>query len=149
MEGMMFRKILVPTDGSELSDKAMNAAIDIARRLGGSLVGLCVSEPYPYSPLSEGAIVGDAVGYENRSLEIAHQHLERMQASAKAANVPCEVVVKKSFDPYKEIVEVAKTSNCDSIVMASHGRKGLRGLMLGSETQKVLAHIDIPVLVCK
>ena len=145
----MFQRLLVPTDGSDLSNKAVTAALDLARRTNGSIVGLCVSHPYPYSPLSEGGMVADAVGYENRSLEIAHDHVEQLRAAAESAQVPCEVVVVKSFDPYKEIIDVAKKKECDAICMGSHGRHGLSRLLLGSETQKVLLNADIPVIVCK
>ncbi|MGV3742684.1 MAG: universal stress protein [Burkholderiaceae bacterium] len=143
----MFQKILVPTDGSELSEKAVRGAIEIALMTKGSIVGLCVSQPYPYSPLSEGAIAGDAVEFENRSTKIANEHLEHIKAAAGDANVPCETIVTKSFEPYKDIVETAKKMNCDSIFMASHGRRGLNKLLLGSETQKVLAHAEVPVVV--
>ena len=143
----MFQKILVPTDGSELSEKAIQGAIDIASKINGAIVALCVSQPYPYSPLSEGAIAGDAVGFENRSLEVATDHVERVKDAASKVNVPCETVVTKSFEPYKDIVEIAKKLNCDSIFMASHGRRGFNRLLLGSETQKVLAHAEVPVVV--
>jgi nucleotide-binding universal stress UspA family protein len=143
----MFQKILVPTDGSDLSEKAIKGAIDIASRTNGTIIGLCVSQPYPYSPLSEGAIAGDVVGFENRSLEIATENVERIKDAAKTANVPCETVVTKSLDPHTDILEVAKKMNCDSIFMASHGRRGLNRLLLGSETQKVLAHAEVPVVV--
>jgi nucleotide-binding universal stress UspA family protein len=145
----MFQKILVPTDGSELSEKAVRTAIEIASQAKGSIVGLCVSQPYPYSPLSEGAVAGDAAGFENRSMEIATEHVDRIKEAARNANIPCETVVTKSFDPYKDIIETAKKMNCDSICMASHGRRGFNKLLLGSETQRVLAHADIPVVVCR
>lgn len=145
----MFQRILVPTDGSELSEKAIRLAIDVASRMNGSIVALCVSQPYPYSPLSEGAVAGDAVGFENRSLEIATDHVGRVKEAAAGAGIPCETVVTKSFDPYKDIIDTAKKMNCDVIFMASHGRKGLNRLLLGSETQRVLAHADVPVLVCR
>jgi nucleotide-binding universal stress UspA family protein len=145
----MFQKILVPTDGSELSEKAIAAALEVATKMSGSIVALCVAQPYAYSPLSEGAVVSDAVGFENRSLEIATEHVERIKEAAAKAQVSCETVVTKSFDPYKEIIDTAKKMNCDAIFMASHGRRGLNRLLLGSETQKVLAHADVPVLVCR
>lgn len=145
----MFQKILVPTDGSELSQKAVHAALEVAGKMNGSIVALCVSQPYAYSPLSEGAVVGDAVGFENRSLEVATDHVEGIKEAATKAGIPCETVVTKSFDPYKDIIDTAKNMHCDAIFMASHGRRGLNRLLLGSETQKVLAHADIPVLVCR
>lgn len=145
----MFKKILVPTDGSEHSERAIRAAVNIAQQSKGSLVGLCVAQPYPYSPLSEMAIAGDAAEYESRSVALAEKHLDRIRAAAEEANVPCETLVTKSFMPSKEIIKMAKEAHCDAIVMASHGRKGLSKLILGSETQSVLAHADIPVLVCR
>ncbi|WP_026076118.1 universal stress protein [Noviherbaspirillum massiliense] len=143
----MFRKILVPTDGSELSGKAIKAAVELAGKIDGSIVGLCVSEPYPYSPLSEGAIAGDAATYEARSRELAQRHVQKVKDAAAAANVPCEAMVAQSFSPFEEIIDVARNKGCDVIFMASHGRKGLNRLFIGSETQKVLAHSDIPVMV--
>jgi nucleotide-binding universal stress UspA family protein len=145
----MFQKILVPTDGSQLSDKAVQLAVDTAAKMHGAIVGLCVTQPYPYSPLSESAFIGDLVDFENRSMEAATRHVEKIKEAAAKANIPCETVVTKSFDPYKDIIETAKSTNCDSIFMASHGRKGLNRLLLGSETQKVLSHADIPVVVCR
>jgi nucleotide-binding universal stress UspA family protein len=145
----MFKKILVPTDGSEHSERAIRIAIEIAQQSKGSIVGLCVAQPYPYSPLSEGAVAGDAAEYERQTVALAEKHTAKILSAAKEMDVPCETVVTKSFKPSKEIIEVAKSSQCDAVVMASHGRKGLSKLILGSETQNVLAHADIPVLVCR
>jgi nucleotide-binding universal stress UspA family protein len=145
----MFKRILVPTDGSELSERAVMAAIDIAKRMDGTIVGLCVSQPYPFLPFSETSISDDMAEFEYRSRELAEHHVAKIMSAAKVANIPAEVRVTKSFHPYQEIIGVAKASNCDSIVMASHGRKGLNRILLGSETQKVLSHTELPVLVCR
>lgn len=143
----MFKSILVPTDGSPLSDKAIEAAIDFAKASGIKIVALSVAEPYPFSPLYEGAMTAESGIYEAKMEELAHAHVQKIADAAKLANVPCETVVAQSFSPYEEIIKAAQQSGCDVIFMASHGRKGLNRLFLGSETQKVLAHTTIPVMV--
>jgi nucleotide-binding universal stress UspA family protein len=145
----MFKKILVPTDGSPLSDKAINAAVEFARTVGGELVALSVAEPHVYSSLIEGtsAITPGTNAYEDKAREMAQQHVKKVADLAGAGNVVCSTAVALSFNPYEEIIRMAEEFNCDVIFMASHGRKGLNKLFLGSETQKVLAHSAIPVLV--
>lgn len=147
----MFNTILVPTDGSALSDKAISAAVELAKTQGGKIVGLSVAEPYPYSLWADGsgAVAPDFADYEERMSERAQQNVQKIAAAAGAANVPCQVSIAQSFDPSDEIVKAAKEFHCDAIVMASHGRKGLNRLLLGSETQKVLTHTTIPVLVIR
>lgn len=143
----MFKKILVPTDGSPLSDKAIGAAVEFAREMGGGIVGLSVAEPYPFTPLSETAFGRDGDIYEQRMRELAESNVQKIADAAKAANVSCETSIAMSFSPYEEIVNAAAKFGCDIIFMASHGRKGLNKLFVGSETQKVLAHSTIPVMV--
>lgn len=142
----MFKKILLPTDGSELSDKAIGGAMQMAAKLGASVVGVTVVEPYSYSTLSEyrPETFDD---YEARMKAIAVERLEKVEAAAKAAGVKAETTVVKSFSPYEAIIEASKKAGCDVIFMASHGRRGLNALLLGSETQKVLTHSTIPVMV--
>jgi nucleotide-binding universal stress UspA family protein len=144
---IMFKTILVPTDGSDLSDKAINAAIEFGKSSGSKVVGISVAEPYPFSPLYQTAAGADATIYEDRMREVAQMHVQKIADAAKEANVGCETAVAQSFSPYEEIIAAAKKFGCDAIFMASHGRKGLNRLFIGSETQKVLAHTDIPVLV--
>lgn len=143
----MFKTILVPTDGSSLSDQAIKAAIEFAQTNGGKIVGLSVADPYPYAPLTDGSVTVDARSYEEKMCEMAQMHVRKIADAAQAANVPCETFVRQSFNPHEEIISVAIKHNCDVIFMASHGRKGLSSLFVGSETQKVLAHSTIPVLV--
>lgn len=143
----MFKKILVPTDGSTLSDKAINAAIEFGREYGAQLVALSVAEPYPFSPLSESAFIDERRLYDERARELAQQSVDKIAAAARVANVPCETVVAQSFAPHDEIIKAAKEHGCDLIFMASHGRKGLGRLFIGSETQKVLANSSVPVMV--
>lgn len=145
----MFKTILVPTDGSALSDKAIRTAIEFARLTGARLVGVSVAEPYPYSPMSEGAITIDSSDYQEKMLEVAKLNVKKIADAASAANVHCETHVRQSFSPYEEIIDIANLQSCDVVIMASHGRKGLNKLFLGSETQKVLAHSTLPVLVIR
>lgn len=143
----MFKTILVPTDGSPLSDKAINAAIEFAQSNGSKIVGLSVAEPYPYAPLTDGSMTVDAGSYEEKMREMAQLHVKKIADAAQAANIPVQTCVRQSFSPHEEIIAVALEYQCDIIFMASHGRKGLSRLFVGSETQKVLAHSTIPVLV--
>ena len=142
----MFKKILLPTDGSELSDKAIAGAMQMAAKLGAGIVGLTVVEPYSYSSLSEYR-PESFDDYEARMSKAAQERLEKLEAAAKAAGVAVTTMVVKSFSPYEAIIEAAKKADADVIFMASHGRKGLNALLLGSETQKVLTHSAVPVMV--
>jgi nucleotide-binding universal stress UspA family protein len=142
----MFKKILLPTDGSELSAKAVQGALKMAGQLGASVVGLTVVEPYSYSTLSEYR-PETLEAFEARNAQAAEQRLAPLVQAASEAKVPCETVTVKSFSPYEAIIETARKYGCDVIFMASHGRRGLSAVLLGSETQKVLTHSTIPVLV--
>lgn len=143
----MFKTILVPTDGSLLSHKAIDAAIAFCQLAGGKIIGLSVAEPYPYSPLSESAMMVDANLYQEQMNRMAHLHVQKIADAALAGGVQYETQVAQSFNPSDEIVDIAQKRHCDVIFMASHGRKGLNKLFVGSETQKVLAHTTLPVLV--
>lgn len=143
----MFKKILVPTDGSALAEKAALAAFELAEKLDSTIVAISVAQPYPYSPLSEGTSVIAGKDYEEKTMTEAHSHVDRLKSLADERHVKMETVVAQSFDPYKEIVDTAAQRHCDAIFMASHGRKGLSKMFLGSQTQKVLAHTDIPVAI--
>jgi nucleotide-binding universal stress UspA family protein len=147
----MFKNILLPTDGSPLSDKATAQAIELARTHGGRIVALSVIQPFPIVTLAgdSGMVAPDAELYEQQMRNAARGFVDRVSAAASAANVPCEGIVALSPSPHKEIVAAAGKYGCDAIVMASHGRTGLNKLLLGSETQKVLAHTELPVLVLR
>jgi nucleotide-binding universal stress UspA family protein len=145
----MYKRILVPTDGSALSDEAAAAAIDFARLCGADLVALSVAEPYPLAPSAEGAMVIDA-GVETEALLQLSQHaVEQVAKAAQAASVPCTTVTAVSLSPYQEIIDTATNRHCDLIFMASHGRRGLSRLLAGSVTQNVLAYSSIPVMVLR
>lgn len=146
-DAIMFKNILLPTDGSSLSDKAIRAGIEFASKNDSRIVVLSVAEPYPYSPLADNPFAPDAAAYEEKMRSLADGYVKKVAEAANLAKVPVETCVSLSFSPYEEIVKTAKNFHCDVIFMASHGRKGLNKLFIGSETQKVLAHTDLPVLV--
>lgn len=145
----MFKNILLPTDGSELAVKATELAIRFAQVHGARIIAICVAQPFPFVPLTEGAVVPDAEVFETQIAVTAQVHIDKVAAACAAAGVPFEGIVVSSHTPYQEIVDAADKHNCDIILMASHGRTGLNKLFLGSETQKVLAHTKLPVLVLR
>jgi nucleotide-binding universal stress UspA family protein len=143
----MFNTILVPTDGSPLAEKAAIAAVEFAKEVGGKIIAISIAEPHPSALLSDSDFFGNTHEFKEKAHDLAKEHVEKVAAAASAENVPCETIALHSFRPDAEILNAAKQYNCDLIFMASHGRKGLGGLFIGSETQKVLAHATIPVLV--
>jgi len=145
----MFKRILVPTDGSELAGKAVVGAIELARIHGASLVALHV---FPHLP---GAHHGAASpflqqlepGYEKGQREEAEAILGEVTKAATAAGVAVSTVIVESEDISGQIVAAANEKGCDLICMASHGHSGIAAVVLGSETHKVLIHTHLPVLV--
>ncbi len=142
----MFKKILLPTDGSDQSDKAIAGAVDFAKTLGASIVGMTAVEPYSYANLSEYQPESPE-DYEARHAKVAAARLAKIAAVAAKRGVKAETKTVHSFSPYEAIIKAATESGCDLIFMSSHGRRGLDALLLGSETQKVLTHSKIPVMV--
>jgi nucleotide-binding universal stress UspA family protein len=144
---MMFKTILVPTDGSPSAEKAVSAAVKFAKETNAKIIGISVAEPHPSALLSDSDFFGTSHGFAEKAHDLAKEYVEKVAALASAENVPCETVAIHSYRPDEEIVSAAKKYGCDLIFMASHGRKGWTGLFVGSETQKVLAHSPVPVLV--
>jgi nucleotide-binding universal stress UspA family protein len=144
----MYKCILVPTDGSDISKKAVQTACMLAKQSGGSLVTLSVKGPYPYSAISEMQPVPPQEFYDAQE-RIATEWVNAALAVAREAGVPCKGFTLEAVHPWEAILEQAKSQGCDLVVMASHGRRGLSALLLGSETQKVLTHSPIPVLIVK
>jgi nucleotide-binding universal stress UspA family protein len=143
----MFKHVLLPTDGTELSQRAVEKGVEFARIMGARLTGLYVCMPFQVFAL-DGVLVGDSEEeYERESKALADRHLATIAEAAAAAGVPCELVQSANEHPYLQIVDTAKERGCDVIFMASHGRRGMAALLLGSETTKVLTHTDIPVMV--
>jgi len=139
----MFKHLLIPTDGSELSEAAIQAGMQFAKSINAKVTGFFAMPTFLdiYGP--EGVI-------ETRR-DYPKAHADRLVAvimqAAKAADVPCETVLQTSNQPYEAIIATAKEKGCDLILMASNGRRGMQAFLLGSETQKVLTHSKIPVLV--
>jgi nucleotide-binding universal stress UspA family protein len=142
----MFRHILVPTDGSELSRKAIEGAIDLAQAVGARVTAYACLPQYPYSPFSE-VVIEPPVDFLERSEREAHVHLQEVERAAHNVGVVCESRTSVHPSPYLGIIEAAEKGGCDVIFMASHGRRGLGSLLIGSETQRVLTHTKIPVIV--
>ncbi len=145
----MFKKILVPTDGSKLSRQAVKAAVELARDTGASLVVVNVQPPFQPPVVAEVpvAYVYTPKEYEESAGKSARKILDDAAKLATAAGVQAQTAFVFDPSPYEAIIAAARKHKCDLIMMASHGRRGLSGLLLGSETQKVLTHCKIPVLV--
>ena len=146
----MFKNILIPTDGSELSQKAVRMAVDLARLHRARLTGIHVIPDYHLLIAYEGAfdpITEERIEEEARSR--AESYLAYVRKAAEEAGVPCDTVCETSDHPYDAILKTADNKNCDLILMTSHGRKGLAAVLLGSETRKVLTHTRVPVLVVR
>jgi nucleotide-binding universal stress UspA family protein len=143
----MFKHILLPTDGSELSAAAIKQGVRFAKSIGAKVTGLCVmQQQHPF--FYEMEIPTEALEQvAKRCKELAETYLAAIEKEAKEARVACDVVYEKNDYPYEVIIRVAEQKGCDLIMMASHGRKGVGALLIGSETQKVLTHSKIPVLV--
>ncbi len=145
----MFKHILVPTDGSALSSDTVRRAVGFAKEAGARVTFLFAKPDYPVAFYGEGALIDPTT--PEKFAEIAEKQAQDILAAsvrtAAEAGVPCETVSVTNDVPYEAIIDAAADRGCDLIFMASHGRRGFSGLLLGSETQKVLTHSKIPVLV--
>lgn len=143
----MFKHILIPTDGSELSVVAVTQGIKLAKEINARVTGLTVTMPFHFFAVDGMQISDTAERYEQDSKALALRNLQVIREAANAAGVACELIHRVSEHPYEEIVKTAQEQGCDVIFQASHGRRGMRALVMGSETHKVLTHTKIPVLV--
>lgn len=144
----MYSRILVPTDGSDITRKAVQTAISLARRLDAQLFAISVKEPFPYSAISEVQPIAPQAFYDAQE-KVARQRVSAVVEAAREQQVACSGYTVESLHPWEAILDHAKSKGCDLIVMASHGRRGVAALLLGSETQRVLLHSVVPVLVVK
>lgn len=145
----MYQRILVPTDGSAVSILAEQAAIDFARANGGTIVAIAVGQPMLPAATLDGAMALDpAIEAETLLLETG-RHVERVAAAARAAGVACTTVTTIAHSASDAILEHADKQACDLIFMATHGRRGLTRLLMGSVTQDVLAAAAVPVMVLR
>jgi nucleotide-binding universal stress UspA family protein len=145
----MYKHILIATDGSELAGKAVAVGFDLARQLGSQVTVVTVTEPWTVYMTGEAAIGFPVEEYEKSAKESATHILAGVSKLARKANIPCATIHVNDQFPAEGILEAAKKNNCDLIVMASHGRRGLGRLLLGSQTVRVLTHSAVPVLVCR
>lgn len=145
----MFKHILVPTDGSELSQDTVRRAVSFAKEAGAKITAFYAKPEFPVTYYGEGVLI-DTTSPE-KFAELAESQAQEILGFAgklcEEAGVACAKVSATSDIPYEAIIDAAKNNGCDLIFMASHGRSGLTSLLLGSETNKVLTHSTIPVLV--
>ena len=145
----MFHRILVPTDGSAVTSKAVATAIDLLKASpGGSLFTISVKEPFPYSAISEMQPVPPQEFYDAQERTAAGR-VQAAADAARAAGLTCHAHTVEAVHPWEAILDHAKAQGCDVIVMASHGRRGVAAMLLGSETSRVLLHTTLPVLVVR
>jgi nucleotide-binding universal stress UspA family protein len=147
----LYRHILVPTDGSALSRKAVKAAVQLAKTLGARVTGAYVIPPFVPPMYAEGMVYAAVSPQRQRDAakRAGTQALKEVVATARKAGLQAGAALLAADYPWEGILKAAKARRCDLIVMASHGRRGLAGLLLGSETTKVLTRSKIPVLVCR
>jgi nucleotide-binding universal stress UspA family protein len=148
----MFKHILLPTDGSKLSDRAVQRGLELAKELGARATSVHVIPEFRMMA-DESFVLPTSADLKRRYDKEAKSRAEKMLAKigerAKAAGVKHDSVTVTGDVAFEHIIDTAKKCKCDLIVMASHGRRGLSGLLLGSETAKVLTHSKIPVLVVR
>jgi nucleotide-binding universal stress UspA family protein len=145
----MYTHVLIPTDGSELSDDAVRRGVALAKSLGARVTGLTVFPAFHTFAVQPMVLTDTREQYGKECAALGEKYLRVVEDTAAASGVPCEVMQIMHDEPYQAIIDAAKTRGCDLIVMASHGRKGVAALVLGSETAKVLTHSKVPVLVCR
>lgn len=143
----MYKHMLVPTDGSPLSTAAVEKGLAFAKEIGAKATLLTVIEPFHIISADAEQLAGTRSTYEEHAKAQAEKHLAALKEKASSMGVACEAVNIVSGEPYQSIIDTALKNNCDLIAMASHGRRGVSALVLGSVTMKVLTHSKIPVLV--
>ena len=144
----MFKHFLLPTDGSKLSEEAIRMGVQLAKTINAKVTGFYAIPEFHVFTFKTQMLEDTKSEFVGDSKAHAAQYLSVIETAAKAAGVTYEVVSSIHDDPYEAIIQIANERGCDLIVMASHGRKGVQAVLLGSETQKVLTHSHIPVLVC-
>ena len=143
----MFTNILIPTEGSDLAAKAVEQGVRFAKEIGAKITAVTVTEPFELVSVSQIQLEYTPIEYQKHSKAHAEKVLGVVSAAAKSAGVVCDTLHVEHELVYQAIIEAAEARRCDLIVMASHGRRGVAAVVLGSETVKVLTHSKIPVLV--
>jgi nucleotide-binding universal stress UspA family protein len=147
----MYKNLLLATDGSKLSSKAVAHGIALAQAVGAKLTAFYAAPDYPMPAYADG-VVYEPVSrkeYAKLAAQDSEKILGDVSAKAAAAKVECKTTYSIAASPWEAILDAAKKNKCDAIVMASHGRRGMSALLLGSETQKVLTHSKLPVIVVR
>jgi nucleotide-binding universal stress UspA family protein len=143
----MYKRILLPTDGSEASRRSILAGVDFARSVGAEVVVMTATPEFHMFTTDADMLEQTQQDYAEASRARGQRMLNEVATVARDAGVTCTCIAVASDSPYEAIIATARDHGCDLIVMASHGRRGIKGLLLGSETQKVLVHSAIPVMV--
>ncbi|MGL1834771.1 universal stress protein [Rhodocyclaceae bacterium SMB388] len=145
----MFKHLLVPTDGSQLSDAAVGRAVTFAKETGARVTFFYAQPDFPMPIYGEGALIDPTTPeqFAKSAEREAKKILDKAKAAADDVGVVADIDTAVNEVPYEAIIDAADRHGCDLIFMASHGRRGIAGLLLGSETQKVLTHSKIPVLI--
>ncbi len=148
-EAAMYKHILIPTDGSALSEEAIRQGVAFAKSINATVTAVTVSPSF-HTVSRDTMMVSDTrAQYQKDCEDRAERYLAFAGEIARSSGVPCESAHVVNDHPYEGIIDAARTKGCDLIFMASHGRKGVAALVLGSETTKVLTHSKIPTLVCR
>ena len=143
----MYKNILISTDGSELAGRAVKHGANLAKSLGAKVLVLTVTTPYHIFTMETKMVENTPAEFTKAAQADAAKLLASAGETVKAAGVACDTVQVEHEHVYQAIIDAAKAKGCDLIVMASHGRRGISAIVLGSETVKVLTHSRIPVLV--
>jgi nucleotide-binding universal stress UspA family protein len=143
----MFTHILLPIDGSPLSEAAMHKGIQFAKSINAKVTGFHAIQPFHIFTLQTEMLEDTREQFDKGTRAHAEHCLAVMKQAADEAGVPCDTMSVTTEHPYEAIIKAAEDKGCDLIMMASHGRRGMRGVLIGSETSKVLTHTHIPVLV--
>jgi len=141
----MYQHILVPIDGTPHSASAVKQAVSLAKSIGAKVTVLTVVHRFPTLPLGISSTYADE--FRRHAQSDAERSLAEAEQEAERAGVPCEIVKVEDRQPYEAIIETAGARGCDLIAMASHGRRGMSALVIGSETMKVLTHSKLPVFI--
>jgi nucleotide-binding universal stress UspA family protein len=145
----MYKHILIPTDGSELSRKAIDHGIALAKSVNGKVTAVTVTVPFHVFSIEPGMVANTPERYEKNASDMAAKDLGVAKEAAKANGISCDTMRVEHESPYRAIIDTAAQKTCDLIVMASHGRRGISAIVLGSETVKVLTHSAVPVIVVR
>jgi nucleotide-binding universal stress UspA family protein len=148
-ETRMFKHILIPTDGTPLSEMAVRMGIDLAKRLGARATVFMASPDFQVFESESSSVTLSREQHAAEAERRANAVLAKGQKHAQDNGVQCDSVHVISDQPFEAIIAAVEKNQCDLVVMASHGRKGMAGVLLGSETTKVLTHSKVPVLVCR